>query len=430
MKSEIKKLPKSQVEITVEVPVKEVQPFLEQAAEKISKEIKLDGFRPGKAPYNVIKEKVGEMEILKEALDSIIGKTYREALEEHKILSLGQPQVDVEKMAPGNNIVYKATVAVLPKVKLGDIKTVKVTRKKVEVKGDQVEKVLADIQKMRAKETLVKREAKKGDRLEIDFDIYLDKVPIENFAHKKYPITIGEDRFIPGFEEKITGMKTGDEKKFELKFPEKYHAKNLAGKNAEFKVKCLAVYEIELPKLDDKFAKEISNKQFKTVDELKENIQKNIEQEEKTKEEQRLEIEILDKLVEISEFEDEVPDTLIDNEAKKMMQELEHNISSQGMKFEDYLKSLKKKRDEFEKDLRPQAEKRAKTSIIAREVFQEQGFAVDDGEIEKEIETMKKNYPAQPEVEKQLESENYKEYMRHVIGNRKVIKFLKKEILS
>ena len=429
MKSEIKKLEKSQVEIIIEVAPDELKPFLEKAVGRIAQKVNFEGFRPGKAPYEIVKQKVGEMAIMEEAVDEIIAKTYFNVLKENNIISVGQPKIDIEKMAPDNPFVYKATVAVLPKIKIGDYQKIKIARKKIEVKPGEIDKVISDIQKMRATEKLIDREAKPEDRLEIDFDIFMDKVAIEHGRQKKYPITIGEGRFIPGFEEQLIGLKAGEAKEFELNFPDKYYQKNLAGKKAEFKVKCNAVYEISAPELNDNFAQEISQQQFKNFQELKDNIQKNLEKEEKHKEERRLEAEIFNKVIEISDFE-ELPDILIHGEAHKMIQEIEHSIESQGLKFDDYLKGLNKTEDDLEIDLMPEAERRVRTSIIAREIYQAQKLEVSEAEVKQEIAEMSKHYPADANARQQLESEAYKDYISNSLGNRKVVEYLKKLIVQ
>ncbi len=416
-------------ELTIEILAEEIQPFLRKAAVKLSQELKIEGFRPGKAPYEIVKQKCGEMAIMEEALDDIIAKTYFDALAENKIISIGQPKIDLEKMAPGNPLVYKATVAILPKVKVGDYQKISLKRESVSVKAEEVEKIINDIRRLRAKEKLVERELKTGDKAEINFDIFLDKVPIEHGRHEKYPITIGEGRFIPGFEEQLAGMKAGETKEFELKFPVEYFQKNLAGRNCEFKVKCNAVYEIELPELNDGLAQEISGNKFQSLAELKENVAKNLEEEERAKQEQKLETEMFDQLLKISEFE-EIPETLIENEAHKMIHELQDNIERQGLKFEDYLKNLKKSHEDLDQEFQPQAEKRAKTAILCREIYQEQKMAVTDDEVLKEIEEILKSYPANPEIRRQLETETYKDYLRNAIGNRRVTEYLKSIIIK
>ncbi|MFA4872063.1 MAG: trigger factor [Patescibacteria group bacterium] len=429
MKSEIKKLEKSQVEIIIEVAPDETKPFLEKAVGRLAQKVNFEGFRPGKAPYEMVKQKVGDMAIMEEAADEIIAKTYFNVLKENNIISVGQPKIDIEKMAPDNPFVYKATVAVLPKIKIGDYQKIKIARKKIEVKPEEIDKVILDIQKMRATEKLIDREAKPEDRLEIDFDIFVDKVAIEHGRQKKYPITIGEGRFIPGFEEQLIGLKAGEIKEFELKFPDSYYQKNLAGKKAEFKVKCNAVYEVNAPELNDNFALEISHQQFKNFQELKDNIKKNLEEEQKHKEERRLEAEIFDKIIEVSDFE-ELPDILIHGEAHKMIQEIEHNIESQGLKFDDYLKGLNKTEEDLEKELMPEAEKRVKSSLVAKEIYQENKFEVSEEEIKQEMAEVSKHYPADANAREQFESESYKDYIRNSLGNRKVVEYLKKIIIE
>ncbi len=429
MKSTIKKLDKSRVEITIEVSPLEIQPYLQKSAERIAKEIKIEGFRPGKAPYELIKQKVGEMGILQDAIDDIISSTYYDVLKEHKIVTIGQPNIDIEKLVPGDDFVYKAVAAVLPEIKIGDRKSIKIKKETLKITDDQINKILEDIRKMQSTEKLVDRASKIGDKVEINFDVFIDKVPIEKGKQDKYPVILGENKFIPGFEDKIVGIGAEEVKEFELKFPEKYFEKKLAGKKAEFRVKCNGVFEIELPKLNDEFAKSVSANKFSTIAEVKDNISQNLKEEESHKQDQKVEIEMLDKLVAISNFE-EIPEVLIYNEVDKMVHELEHSITSQGFDFLDYLKSLNKTEADLKAEFKSQAEKRVKISILTREIFIQEKFEVRDDEIEMEIEAMMNNYPANPEVRKQVEAETYKDYLRNVIGNRKVIDFLKQEIIS
>ncbi len=429
MNSIVKKLEKSVVEIEVEVSAEEMKPFLVKAANRISEKAKIDGFRPGKASYEVIEQKFGAMAIMEEALDSIISKTYFEAVTKDDLMTIGQPEIKVEKMAPGNPLVYKAKATILPKVKLGDYSKIEIKKEKVNVKPEQADRLIDDLRKMRATHAPVERAAASGDRLEIDFEVLMDNVLIDNGSHKKYPITIGEGRFIPGFEEQLVGLKVGDEKSFDLKFPENYYEKNLGGKLATFKVKCLAVMEEKLPELNDEFAGAISGGKFKDVAELKKNVLENIEEEEQHKLDNKIENDLLDKMIEISEFE-EIPEMLIDGEAHKMVHELADNVERQGMKFDDYLTSIKKTHDDLEKDFFPQAEKRVKASLITREVYQAEKIEVTPEELAQEIEVLAGTYKNDPEIKARLASEEYQDYLSNMIGNRKVMEHLKKSIIK
>jgi len=429
MTSNIKKLPKSNVEISVELSVDELLPYLKKSAEKISQNAKIEGFRPGKAPYDIIKAKFGEMAILQEAIDEIIMKTYYEVIKENNLTTIGQPQISVEKLAPENPFAYKAIVPILPKVKLGDLSKISLKREEIKITDEQVQKIIDEIRSMRAEEKKVDRPVKSGDLVKINFDVFRDNVPIENGKSQNYPLLIGENRFIPGFEDNLLGLKTGEEKTFTLDFPDNYHEKSLAGKPAEFRVKIIEVAEVIRPELTDDLAKEISAGKFPTIEELKTNIRANLLEEEKAKQERQLEIKLLEEAVKISEFE-ELPELLVHEEIHRMLHELEDNIAKQGLEFSNYLTSMKKSPEELEKELEPQAELRVKTSIIAKEIFQEQKMEVTPDEVEKEIAELLKNYPPNPDVAKQLETETYKDYLKNAIGNRKVIEYLKKIIIK
>lgn len=417
------------VEILVELSVEELKPYLEKSAVKISETAKIEGFRPGKAPYNIVKEKFGEMAILQEAIDDIISKTYYQAVVENELVSIGQPKIDIEKIAPENPFSYKATVAVLPKVTLGDFLKIKLKREEIKITDDKVNQVVEEIRKMRSSQEKVDRAAKSGDALKIDFDVYRDGVPIEHGKSQDYPITIGEGKFIPGFEENLVGMKAGDEKEFKLKFPEEYFEKSLAGKPAEFKVKIKEVNEVKLPELTDDFAKEVSGGKYDKVDDMKTGIAENLKEEETAKQKQRLEISLLEEAVKVCEFE-ELPEVLVHEEIHRMIHELEDSIAMKGLNFDDYLKSIGKTVEELEKGMEPQAELRAKTSILAREIYQQQKFEVTPDEIEKEIAEIASRYPANPDVLKQLNSEMYKDYLKNSLGNKKVIEYLKELIIK
>lgn len=422
MKVEVKTLPKSLAEMTIEVSVFELQPFLANTAAQMSKEMNFPGFRPGKAPYDLVKEKVGEAQIYQEAVEDIIRKTYPRAVIEQKLEAVGQPKITLEKLAPGNPLVYKAIVTLLPKIELGDYKKIKAKRKEVKVETKEIDKAVENLRKMYGKEISVERQAAKGDKVEIDFDVYLDKVSLEGGTSKKHPLIIGEGNFIPGFEENLVGMAKEQVKEFKLRFPKDYHKKDLANRLAEFKVKMLGVYKIELPKLDDEWAKTVGK--FENFASLQKHFDETIRKEKKGQEEQRFEIEILDDIISKSRFE-EIPDLLIESELDKMIKEMSHDLSHQGLKFEDYLKGLKKSAEELKNELKPTAVKRIKTALIIRHIAKEEKIEIVPNEIETEINKTRENYKNQPEILKQLDSAEYKMYLANVLASKKVMNLLK-----
>ena len=420
-KYELKKLPKSQVEILVTISHDELKPFIEQATQKLSEQTKIDGFRPGKVPLDILKKRVGEMKILEEAAALTVEKSYVEIATKEKLEPLGSPKIDFEKLAPDNDFVYKATINLIPEVKIGDYKSVKIKEQAIKVTDEDINKIIEEVRNQKATEVLENKAVEQGDRVEIDFDIFRDNVPIESGAQKKYPLIVGSGHFIPGFEEQLIGLKTNEAKEFELKFPEKYHNSNLAGKPAKFKVKLLAVYKRTLPELNDDFAKSVGGE---TLGKLKEQIKQHVEHEEHHKEEERVEIEMLEKLIEKSQV-GEIPDVLVNSEVNKMLQELESNISRQGLKFEEYLKHLNKTTEQMKLEFVPQAIKRVKGALLTRTIFLAEKMEISESEVDKEIEAAGKMYQQYPDMLKNLQTPEYREYIRNMMGNNKVMDFLK-----
>jgi trigger factor len=416
-------LPKGQLELTIELPAEELEKYYKAAIKKFSAEIRIDGFRPGKVPEDVIVKKVGEEQLLAEASEMAIQTSIGKAIDQEKITIISTPKIDVIKQALGNPFVYKATVSLLPSVELGDYKSVKVKKKEVAVDSKELEKAIGDLRKMRSKEALVDREVKKGDKVEVDIDVFQNKVPIEGGQGKKQPIVIGEGNFIPGFEDKLIGMKKDEEKEFELKFPKEYFQKNLAGKLAEFKIKVHSVFKIEMPEANDEFAKSFG--EFKNMKDLEEQIGKNLKQEADNKERQRVELEMLEELAKKSKF-GELPDDLLASEIDKMIHELKHDFENQGLKYEDYLKSIKKGEEELRKSFEPRAVKRVKTALLIRKIAEIENIEATEDEIHKEIDKSKQTYEQQKNEEmlKQLETPDYHSFVKNIMVNQKVIDML------
>lgn len=420
MKITKKDLEKRQVELTIELSVDELKPYLDKAAKKISQQVDIPGFRKGKIPYDVLKQNVGEATIYEEAFYDAVQETLPKAVEQEKLEVIGQPKVDIEKVAPGNPVSYKAVLSLMPNIKLGDYKTLKAKRKKVEVDEKKVAQTFEDLKKMRAQEKLVNREAKNGDKVEINFEIKQSGVVIEGGQGQKYPLMLGENKFIPGFEDQVVGMKKDQEKEFPITFPKDYFEKKLQGRKCDVKTKVLNVYELTLPEINDEFAKSFN---FKSKAEFEEKIKENINKEVEQKEKERLELSILEEIMEKSTF-DEFPATLIDSEMDKMWHELKHNVEDSGGKMEDYLKHIGKTEEEIKKDMKPQADKRIKTALISRAIAEAEKIEVSDKEAEEEIKKQTEPYKDNPEVQKQIQSDEYKRYVKNLLANKKTFELL------
>ncbi len=420
---EIKKLPKSQIEIEISVPKAEFEKFIDAAAEEFSKDIKIDGFRPGKAPRSIVEQKVGAEKILAHGAEKAIKKTYVDAIVKNKIEVIGEPKITITKIAKGNDLEYKAVAAVMPAIALSNYRKNAKSIKKSEpekVTEEQTQKELKVLQKSRAKIITVARKAKEGDRVEIDFEVLVEGKPIEGGTAKNHPLTIGENYFIPGFEEQLVGMKENDEKDFELAFPKEYHQKSLSGKPARFKVKMNLVQEKELPELNDEFAKSLGN--FETIEALRKSISEGIDMEHKKKNEEKWRTLAIEKIA--AESRIDLPEILIDQELEKMMAELEKNISGMGLSVDAYLENIKKSKSDLTKSWKETAEKRVRAALVLREIAASEEIDIPAGEIEEEMNRVMAYYKNMPDMEKNVDTERLYNYTKGVLTNEKVFKFL------
>lgn len=417
-----KKLPDSQVELNIEVVASEIQPFLARASHVISQEIKIAGFRPGKAPLGLVEKKVGKAQLWEEAVKQGLPSFLEQAFKIKKIEALGRPAVSILKIAPENALIFKAIVAVMPDVILGDYRSVKIKKPKVKKITDRdTDDLIQKLRKSRASYATVSRPASLGDRVEIDFQCYLKNNLVEGGSSQNHPLILGKGQFVPGFEDQLVGLKAGEEKEFSLKFPADYPKPNLAGRLARFKVKMNLVQEVKLPRLDDAFAQTFGPN-FTSLEILKKKLSANLQKEADMTAREKYELQILDKIC--ASAKAEIPRVMLEAEKERMLAELEQDIESQDAKFEDYLKSIKKSKEDLKKSWDEPAEKRVKTSLVLREIGRHEKISVSQKEIEAEINQILKAYPNTPGVREKFSQEIYKDYLVGLIRNRKVIKLL------
>ncbi|MCK5413192.1 MAG: trigger factor [Candidatus Pacebacteria bacterium] len=419
MKSEINDLEKSQKEIIVEISTEEMEKYMEKALEKMSKNVKADGFRAGKVPKDVAKKQIGELALFEEATHEAIESSYLKIIEENKLSPIGHPKADITKSALGNPLEYKIIISVLPEVKLGDYTKISGKIEIKEIEKGRVEKESEMLQKKRAKYITKDAKAEKGDRVEIDFESRVGGVKIEGGESKNHPLVIGEGKFIPGFEDNLVGMSKDDIKKFSLIFPEDYK-KELAGKNVDFKVELKIVQKVELPELNDEFAKSLGK--FENVDSLKKSIKDGIMAENENKAKEELKNKLIDQVSEKSTID--IPDVLIDSEIENMLKEFENNVTYSGIKFEDYLVSVNTSVEKLKVEWREMAEKRVKTGLVMREISVKEEIKLDDKEIEERVNETLKHYPNAEEMRKNMDIEKYKNYVAGIMINEKVFEIL------
>lgn len=422
MQFTLKDLPKSQKEARVTVEAAELAPFMEHAAQELSQRTKIEGFRPGKASYDIVKGRYGEMAILEEALPAIVQKHLVKIVLDEKLDTIGEPVVNVEKAAPGNEVIFTAKLTLLPKItKLADVRKIKIDTKSADVPEAEIDKVLGELRKMQSTEHDVEREVVAGDKVVVDMDMKIDKVPVEGGQAKNHSIYTSEPYYVPGLNEKLYGMKKGETRLFMLKFPDDHFNKQFAGKEVEFEVSLKGILEIRHPELDDAFAKSVGQP---NLAEMRALLRKNLETEARTKEEQRQEIAVIEELIRGSAFED-LPETLLNSEAHKMLHELEHAVEKQGGAFADYLKQIKKTRDDLLLGFAPEAAKRVKTTLLVREIGKRENLEPTDPELVEEQTQLLNMYKEDAATQERIRTEEGLEYIRSVLRNRKVLKFLR-----
>ena len=380
------KLPKSQVRFEVTVPAEEVLSYKERAALALAMRLEIDGFRKGKAPYDIIKQYVGSARGFEEAAYIAMDKKYQAIVAEHKLRALGQPKVEILKIAEGNPLVFAVIAAVYPEVKLPDYKNIakqcEKERASVEIKDEEIEKAVDFLRHSRRKEVLVNRPAQRGDLVEVDFEIRSADVKIEGGGSENHPIVLGEGKFIPGFEDGILGARAGGEKEFSIFAPEDYAKESLRGRKLDVKAKINAVYELTTPELTDEFAKTIGN--FETARALKDNILDGLKAEKEAEEKEQMRHLVIGQIADAAEME--VADILITQEINKMISELAQSVQAHGADFESYLAHIKKTKDDLKKDFTKQAEKRVRISLALSEIVEKEKIELDEGEVKKRME--------------------------------------------
>lgn len=421
---------KHEVELMITLSSDEVRPYLEKSAHELSEKSPIKGFRPGSVGFDIMRKQFGDSVIIEHALESIVSKTVFDAIRSEAIETMGPPHIDIKQAGDADKpMIYSAIVALVPKVIVVSYNKVSVQKKALSVSDHEIDEVVNHIRQSRSQETLVLREAKKGDKAEVDFSLEVNGVPIEGGEGKKYPFVVGTHQVLPEFDEQIIGMAAGDEKSFDIQFPQEYFQQELRGKKAHARLSVQSVYEIVLPELTDEFVSGL-HRDAKTVDEFRAIIQKNLSEEKEREETQRCETEMIEALVKKSEYSPVSP-SLIEAEAHQMVHEMEDSIKSRGLKWEDYLSHVKKTEEAMVKDFLPQAQQRFKAGLLIRAVALQENMNVDDAEVEQEISRMLEQYASLGEdVKKKIISKAHREHVKTILRNRKAIEFLKEKIIK
>ena len=384
-----------QVTLTIEVEAAEVNKAVDQACKRLANRVSIPGFRKGKAPRMIVERHVGKDAVLQEAFDIVAPKALSKAFDEQKIDTVTRPSVDIETLEEGKDLVFKATVTPRPEVKLGDYKGLNVPKNEVNITDEDVEKQLKTFQDRQGKlvDAPEGAEVKDGDFTTLDFKGFVDGEAFDGGEGKDYPLQIGSNSFIPGFEDQLVGAKIGEERDVNVKFPEEYHAKELAGKDATFKCTIRSIKTKELPAIDDELAKKVSK--FETLDELKADIRKNLEENaERTAEndQKSAAIEMATNNITV-----DIPAVMIDNRVTAMIQEMAMRLEQQGMKLEQYLQYAGTDIAKLREQYRETAEKNVKTDLMLEEVAKAEDIKVEAKDLDEEVAAMAAAYGATPQ---------------------------------
>lgn len=381
----IEKIAGSKVKITFEVTSEKFEEALNKAFDVEKEKVTLKGFRKGQIPRSKYEKEFGVESLYQEAIMTLADEMYVKAVEENNLFVVGSPEIDLDfnNVKRGETFSFGIIVPVFPDIKLGEYKNIKATKMNLEA---TIEEINAEIESIRSQNTIVT--PKENGTLEnkdiaiFDFKGTLNGEAFQGGTAENYELEIGSGQFIPGFEEQMIGMKVGEEKTITVKFPEEYQATDLAGKEVQFELKLHEMKTKELPELNDDFVKDLNNPEAKTLDELKENVKKNIELKKKDAEKSRLADEIVDKVA--NNVEVEIPQSMIDTAINEEKASFERQVQQQyGMKFDEFKKIAQINEEEFMENLKTKATKRLKETLVLEAIIKEEKIAVTDEEIDK-----------------------------------------------
>lgn len=376
--------------LTVEVDVETVNAGLDKAFKKVVKQVNVPGFRKGKMPRPLFEKKFGVESLYQDALDEILPEAYANAVEEAGISPVDRPEIDIEKMEKGENLIFTATVTVKPEVKLGNYKGLEVEKFDTTVTDEDVEAELKKQQERQA-ELVVKEEgaAVAGDTVVIDFEGFVDGEAFEGGKGENYSLEIGSNSFIPGFEDQLIGLEAGAEKDVEVTFPEEYHAAELAGKPAVFKVKVHEIKAKQLPELDDEFAKDVDD-EVETIAELKEKTKAKLEHDKKHEEEHFIQNAVIGQAVEGAQID--LPEVMVSNEVDRMMQDFAGRLQQQGLNLELYFQFSGQDEAALKGQMKEEAEGQVRTSLVLEAIAEAEKLEATEEDVEAELAKMASMY--------------------------------------
>ena len=412
----------NEVKLEITVEAEKFNDAIKKVYFKSAKYFNIPGFRKGKAPMNIVEKYYGKEIFYEDAFNEVAGEALDEAVKENDLYVVSRPDIDVTQIEKGKDLIFTAVMQTKPEAELGKYKGVEIKKIEYKVTAEDVNHELSHMQEHNARMVTVEdRPVESGDIVTIDFEGFVDGKAFDGGKAEGHELEIGSNTFIPGFEDQIIGMKIDEEKDINVKFPEEYFSKELAGKDATFKVKLHEIKKKELPKLDDEFAKDVS--EFDTLKELKEDIKSKQQKQNDDKAKYETEDAVIKAVCENVKVD--IPSGMIETEVDNMIKDIEQRLSYQGLKLEQYLQMMGKTTEEMRKEYEPQAIDSIKSRLALEAVIKAEKIEATEEEVDEKMKEMAKNYGKEND-EEFMKNENVRNYIKDGLTSQKAIEFLVK----
>ena len=412
----------NEIKLEMTIEAKKFDEAIKRVYFKSAKYFNIPGFRKGKAPMNIVEKYYGKEIFYEDAFNDLVPNELEEAVKENKLEVVSRPDIDIKQIEKGKDLIFTAVMQTKPKAELGKYKGIEINKIEYNVTDEDIEHELGHMQEHNSRLISIdNRPVESGDIATIDFEGFVDGKAFDGGKAEGHDLEIGSNTFIPGFEDQVIGMKIDEEKDIKVKFPEEYFSKDLAGKEAVFKVKVHEIKKKELPKLDDDFAKDVS--EFDTLKELKDDIKSKKQKQNDEKAKYETEDAVIKAVCENVKVD--IPSGMIETETENMMKDIEQRLSYQGIKMDQYLKMMGKTEDELKKEYEPQAIDGIKSRLVLEAVIKAEKIEAEEKEIDEKMKEMAKNY-GKKDDEEFLKNENVRNYIKQGIESEKAIDFLVK----
>ncbi len=410
----------AEVQFTVTLSEAELSHIKAEVFNNLRLRVKAAGFRPGKAPDMIVERELGSNAVQGEFVEHALQHSYADAIRKHSLPVVSSPQISIERFVPYTELQYKVTVELMPKVKLGDYKKIRLRRPAVKVEAAEVDQTIQDLRRRQAARLDSEHPAKKGDEVNFDFEGTKDGQPVPGASAKSQTLQLGSGNFIPGFEDQLAGLSKGADKTFDIRFPKDYHEKTLANQVVTFKIHLNAVTELVLPELNEEFIASVSP--FKTIEELKADITDRIQGQKTEEAARKYEQDVLDKLLKDSNYK--TPESLVAQQLQRMRSELEQNLAYSGLNLDKYLELTKKSQADLDTEMRPEAQRRVALAMVLTEVAAAESLAVSAQELDTELDRLRQDYP-DPQTKAELDNPKTREEVyNHLMASKVIAKLL------